>query len=323
MEVPSSRQAILVMAHKRPSHLRHALNALRSADRFSEHSLVVILDGDFPAVRKVVSDQIDPDVLIQVSHPESMSARQKIHRNLSLGLMHAFSDSRVDYCVVLEDDIVVGRDFLSFVDTMMSLGRNDPWFRAVNGFSNFASQSWSDDRAFVRANFGVGWGWALPRRTYVQISRVLERRGDYHWDSLIEPQIRSGYVVNPVRSLVLNAGLDGSGSHTGSEEDSHLAQLMKASFDTTKDRNKQEWGRRVVPLEWRADYVLIDALPQYLRFLVYFAGRCLATIEKFSYDNKSKAPRYLSQIRRTLRKKFFSFFGRMSQRQARKRPSVE
>lgn len=319
MEVAIGSPSILVMGHKRASHLKATLEGLRNARNFNRYRLVVILDGHFPEVREVVENSVDPDLLVETSHPEGWTARHRILENLNLGLKHAFMDERTEYCVVFEDDIVIAPEFLDFVDNVIASRKNDSRFRAVNGFSNFIPQDASDMRAYVRGNFGVGWGWALTRKTYRRIARILDQGGDHHWDSRIEPFIRTGYVINPARSLVRNIGLDGSGSHTSSEEDRILARTIDDSFRKTFREESSDWAKRVVPLRWREDYVLIDAIPIVLRPLAYSIGHMVGVIEAMSNHDWSIIANILQRIRRSLRKRLLPALASLSHKRATKR----
>ena len=315
-----SRPSLLVLGHDRPSHLSRTLLALKVLREFPNYRLFIVLDGNFPAVQEVVENSVSPELIAQSNPPANYAARHRIHYNLRVGLELAFSDPDTPYCVVLEDDIVVSRDFLPFIHSVMSTKRKDPFLRAINGFSSLKEPDYLGGHKFIRGNFGVGWGWALPRRTYRKMKTVLDRKGDFHWDTLVEPIMRTGYVINPVASLVLNIGLDGSGSHTGSRGDDELARALAKSFHAC-DEPDPRFNQVAAPFDWREDYVLLDALSPPLRLLTYAAGHCLRLLSFVKHISSQRGLGFLLKVevplRRLFTKKLLPRLGRHSQSRAR------
>ena len=259
--------------------------ALQESRGFPEHELIVVIDGDWPKTREVITRAATPSFLIETSRDPGSRPRNRILKNLHIGLELAFGPMQAPYCVVVEDDILVADDFLEFVGATYAKFNRNSKFRAVNGFSRLPPSVDHKPEAYVRLNYGVGWGWALPRNSFKQVQKLLLRDGDYHWDSLVEPFMRTGFVVNPVRSRVMNIGFDGSGSHSGTEADREIGEEMARSILA-----KGEWSStrdNLVPAtlksNWRRDAISLDRVNPLLRSFAYVSGFVMLWLESAAY----------------------------------------
>lgn len=285
MQTTSAPATIVVLAHRRADHLFQVVESLRAANGFSRHRVLGIVDGEWPDSMKVLREGLDPELLMRVKHEGGLHPRNRIARNLQIGLDLAFNHFSSPYCIVLEDDIVVSDDFLDFVAAVHAKHAKDPLFRAVNGFSKVSPKAGALPADYVRLNYGVGWGWALPRRSYRQVQKLLARSGDFHWDGLVEPFMRTGYVVNPLRSRVINIGFDGTGAHTGSEGHQTTGRQMVSSLLGPNEWRSTSSNLRLVPRDfpWRQDAVPLDVLGATGRLLAYVAGQGLFMLSALRY----------------------------------------
>lgn len=268
------RACIVFLAHSRVAHATKAIDALSKARGFSEHSLVVIVDGDWPETESAILSLVEPNVLLQPKQECSLPARARILRNLEEALEYGFKELRAPYCVVVEDDIIVSADFLRFIEACMVKFGGNRRFRAVNGFSRTYVTESESAEGFVLGNYGVGWGWALPSSTWWRVRAMFRWPGDYHWDALIEPYIRTGFVVNPIRSRVVNIGFDDSGSHTSNNTHAELGEEMERSFlgDSSwrsDDSSLRQYNGRFL---WRNDYIELGSRGYGFRNLVFLVG---------------------------------------------------
>jgi len=285
MRVDARAPVILLLAHARHDHVLATVSALQKSRGFDNHQLVVVIDGAWPDTVSAVKSVTEPLVLIETQLGAEMFPRHRILKNLQIGLSTAFDILDAPYCVVIEDDIVVSRDFLSFIASVQKIFRRNHKFRAVNGFSRLEPSSDNVPAHYMRTNYGVGWGWALPRKSYRRIKQLLLREGDNHWDSLIEPYLRTGFVVSPGRSRVENIGFDGTGAHSGSLADAQLgAQMSRSKIGESEWVSTIENLRKVAKsTEWRDDAIPLDALSFLNRQLVYATGTLLTWLSRVIY----------------------------------------
>ena len=297
---------IIILAHKRVDHLVQVVESLAGARGIEHHRVVGIVDGNWPASMDIIRSTLSPEVLVEMTHEDGLQPRNRISKNLQVGLRLGFEYFSAPYCVVLEDDIVVSSDFLDFVSSVYLSHRRQPSFRAINGFSRLPPHPRHRASDYVRLNYGAGWGWALPKKSYGQVKKLLERSGDHHWDGLIEPYLRTGYVVNPLRSRVVNIGFDGTGAHTGTALHQQIGREMKTSLVGPDEWSSTPANIReaAVPFLWREDAIAIGSLNVFYRGMAFGAGRMLmmisAVIFQFSNSRWAVAIGPIRKLKRAL-----------------------
>ena len=250
----SKSGAVLLITFKRTEELEQTINHLRSAWDQSYSSLFVILHEDFPGVAKVIEgiDWINPEI-IKVKDNQFESSATKINRNLYLGLSTIFSLAETGFVTVIEDDICVSSDFLKFSAEILGIEIGNSKFMGINGFSG-AEFKPDETETYGRFRFGFGWGWTIPRRTWEIVCEDLKKNPEMHWDGLIEPIIKLGYVVMPHNSKILNVGFGFGASHT-TESTAHELLLTKSFSDAAIDLSAYKPRFSKFDLNWRADAI--------------------------------------------------------------------
>lgn len=253
--------AIVLLTYNRPEHFAKVVRSVKRARAESKSigNFIVVMQGNNSQVMNVIEQELPDALFKQVYHPESLSSKQMINANLKLGLDLAFDNLNCDYAVVVEDDIVVAPDFFVFISQVMDKFKNEKCFRGVNGFSAMQLDVMPEfaNSLFVRCNYGLGWGWAINRRNYRKVFRAWDGTEDEHWDSLVEPYVRTGFVVNPALSLVKNIGLDGSGHHTGVNLRLELAMEKSFNLRTKFSGAIKETSKK---FPWREDCISLSTV---------------------------------------------------------------
>lgn len=246
----SKKRCIVVVCYNRPEALVKTLTAIEKANKRRDPLIIVCQRGN-SEVESMVTDW--PGTHIQriflSEKSVTQSARYLINRNVYTGLSVGFNQG-ADYVTVIEDDIEVHPRFLDFVDQIQNDFGDKRYFRAVNGFSA-RTQSMTTSEGFGMYRFGVGWGWSINRKTWTQLGRFWRGDEDAHWDGIIEPYMRTGFVVMPNFSLIRNLGLNGSGTNTGVNP--VLEQAIEASYNLNTVEVAQRWNLLQSDINWRKD----------------------------------------------------------------------
>lgn len=253
------KPAVVLIAHERTFHLRKVLHSLSANPDFFQHAFVVVIDGANAEVESVVRSTRAPDVLLRLEFASQTPIASRINRATFSGLVASFDLLQASHTVVVEDDVVVSPTFLDFMRRVHHKFRNSRQFMAVNGFSNYCGES---KPGYVRLNYGVGWGWSISRKKFDMIRRFWSDNPNLHWDSLVEGFLRTGFVVNPVYSKVINIGFDRSATHTVGENFVHLVNQMTRSFELGLSGENQ-FGfqeQRLDDFSWREDCLPICSL---------------------------------------------------------------
>lgn len=245
---------IVVFAHRRPAHLRKVLESLRSNELAAQSALVVFVDGprspsDVDMVEEVVRACDDPSGFASVT-----VNRSRFNRGLASSITTGVTQILQSHgrAIVVEDDIVVSRHFLEYMNTALELYRDDPRVASVHGYVYPVGEA-LPETFFLRGADCWGWAtWARAWESYnadaaelakmlhdANLVRLFDFGGHGGYMKMLQDQVRGAndswavrwyasaflnnmYTLYPGNSLVRNIGLDGSGRHCS----------VSANFDT-------------------------------------------------------------------------------------------
>jgi hypothetical protein len=250
--------SILLLAYQRPEVLVKSILSLEKARRVNISDLTVVFqEGDSSVNSQLEGIDWITKRIFRTSYPANNSSAKSINSNIHLGLTESFNNPNCDYVVVIEDDICVSVDFFEFVYSVYSQNNTNKKFRGINGFSGIPRQLTSCEN-YGKYRYGVGWGWVLTRESWNSVQRFWTGNEEEHWDGLVEPYFRSGYIVAPGMSRIQNLGFGNSATHTRSENDLEVAkveQRLTDSFvgDAAQVESKVGFRLAQQDLNWRAD----------------------------------------------------------------------
>lgn len=256
---------IVVFAYNRPDHLTACLESLSANPQAQASELTIYCDGskssedprNVQTVREIAHEwqSRDPNPFADIRIVE-----QPMNRGLANSVISGVSEvlSSHDRVIVVEDDLVVSPDFLSFMNQGLDLYEQETDVISVHGFM-YAVDTDLGQSVFLRG--ADCWGWATWRRgweLYRSNSRVLldelkqrEDRKDFDFNGAFpytkmlqeqaEGKIDSWAVrwyasafladkltLYPGKSLVINTGQLESGTNFSSEvqsRESHVPAL--------------------------------------------------------------------------------------------------
>lgn len=159
---------VVVFAYNRPDHLRQTLTALAAADLAAESRVRVYADGPrneaarepVEAVRRVLDDPAWRD---------RFAAFEVVASDANKGLAQAIIGGVAEVmetagrAIVLEDDLIVSRDFLRFMNDALDFYRDDPSVGSISGFCPLKAPpaGYAHDVMRVPRNCSTGWAtWA-------------------------------------------------------------------------------------------------------------------------------------------------------------------
>jgi len=244
---------IVLFTYNRPGHTRRALEALAGNDGASESDLIVYSDGpktaaDAESVREV------REYLSTVNGFRSVRVTEReANFGLASSVLTGVTEvlGRTPSVVVMEDDLLTSRNFLSFVNAALATYEPRSEIFSVTGY-NYPLRipsSYREDAYLSYRSSSWGWGtwadrwsqvdWALS--DYSQFVRdpqaqELFARGGDDLQRMLEMQMageldswsirfdyahykHDAFCVHPVVSKVQNFGFDGSGVHCDYSDD--------------------------------------------------------------------------------------------------------
>jgi len=251
---------IALFIFKRPEHTRRTLESLAQNPEFAASPLFVYCDGS-----RNVSDVVLVEATRQLVRNWPHPNKTIIERDRNWGLANSIIDGVTCQCnthgkvIVLEDDIVVSKFFLNYMNTALLKYEDDDRVISIHGYS-FPIDG-LPEAFFIKG--ASCWGWATWKRGWdlfdpdgkklhneLLLRKLMHRFNIYSsfpYQRMLLDQIHgrndswavrwyaSALIhdklsLHPGRTLVENIGLDGSGSHCD-QYDGFASELSKTKID--------------------------------------------------------------------------------------------
>ncbi len=237
---------IVIFAYRRPDHLRRTLTSLIRCHGFYESPVIVYFDGprnngekeSIAAVRELAICMLGEGAEYHFSD---------INNGLSRSVITGVTDvvDRFGRAIVIEDDLELSRDFLSFMNSALDRYVDEQRVFQISGY-NFDIPNVNGKESAFFFPFTASWGWATWKRAWDQFDPlasgwevILSDRylrhsfnldGVYDYSTMLVRQMKgqvdswavrwywtvfkaNGLVLFPSHTLVDNKGYDGSGTH--------------------------------------------------------------------------------------------------------------
>lgn len=235
---------IALFTYNRLSHVKQTIESLSNNLLAKDSCLFIFSDG--------WKNETDKESVLQVrQYLNGLKGFKQIeiieaptNQGLALSIINGVTDivNKFGKIIVLEDDLLLSRYFLTFMNEALNKFKNIDSVCNVNGHSNL--KKFPDSTFLIQHTDSWGWGtweraWQLfnPDGAYLLkniIDNNLSSRFDfnnaYHFTQMLEDQVRKKnnswairwkaslflnkkLSINAGRSLVDNIGCDGSGTH--------------------------------------------------------------------------------------------------------------
>jgi hypothetical protein len=243
---------IALFVYKRADHTLRTLEALAECDHAQDSCLTIFSDGpkkpeDEPmvaAVREVIRSRTWCGE-VEIVERES---NRGLANSVMAGVTRLCKEH--DRVIVLEDDLVVSTHFLDYMNTALDRYADEPRVMQISGYMFDAELNIQPDAFFMP--FTTSWGWATWKRAWdhldpdmrawgkiaadPRLKRRFDLDGTYENSTIADLQTKGlldswavrwylsvfdmgGLTLYPTQSMVLNIGMDGSGTHCGKHPD--------------------------------------------------------------------------------------------------------
>jgi hypothetical protein len=250
---------IVLFVYNRPWHTRQTVEALQKNELARESELFIFSDGP-----RSENDKKNVQAVREyIKTITGFRSIRIIDRERNLGLAQSIISgvteivNRYGRIIVLEDDLIVSRYFLDYMNTALNWFEKDERVMSVSGYMFPIEIQVDTDSVFMP--FITSWGWATWKRawdsldsnmeSYASLKKdsTLRRRFDlnnsYFYFRILKAQIQrkidswairwylsvfmlQGLTLFPVRSLVQNIGFDNTGTHT-TRHDAGFSEAQK------------------------------------------------------------------------------------------------
>jgi hypothetical protein len=242
---------VALFAYDRPGHLRRTLEALAACPEAPRTRLLAFCDGPRGA-----ADAVRVAECLEVLRERAWCGEIEITaRTGNLGLARSVAEgvaaafTRFDRVIVLEDDILVSRHFLAYMNEALVRYRDSARVFQISGHS-FPARGYAESPGSSFLPFPTTWGWGTWRRAWkhydpdmsgsealwadAALRRRFDLNGSYPYFRMLRRLRRGGrlgdswgirwywsmfrnegLVLYPHRPLTRHAGEDGSGTNGG------------------------------------------------------------------------------------------------------------
>lgn len=159
---------LLILAFNRPQHIKRLIDSLRP---HAPKKILVGVDGPRPN-KKGDAAKVS-QVLEEISKIDWTSDVELRVREKNLGLRFAVADAvtwaikKYGEVIVVEDDIEVGPEFLTFMSDMLERFRNDPKVGHISGYNLVPEEVLSDPNNMFRFSaIPESYAWATWSRAW-------------------------------------------------------------------------------------------------------------------------------------------------------------
>ena len=248
--------ALVVVAFKRSETFKKVLDAISDTLVPEYWEIIFVQQGNEPKVSALIEafDKL-PSKHLKFDRKETKTSEHAINANVYAGISAAFQNVDVNLVTILEDDILVAKDFLRFNVEISGLHYSDSAFRGINGFSGIQRNP-ENQFTYSKQRYGLGWGWSISRNTWFEVQSFWSGKENFHWDGLVEAFCKTGYVIMPSQSRVMNLGFGQDATHTSDSDevrmietklrDSFVGELPKGS-SFTEVHERQNWRSDCLP----------------------------------------------------------------------------
>lgn len=252
---------IIIFGFDRPRHLENLINSLVKNAETKNSDAYIYIDGptdkinfeNYENVKKLVSQQLP----FRNTYLTIRETNFECKWNIIKGVTEVID--KFNKVIVLEDDLIVGKYFLNYMNSALNLYKNDEKIWHINGYCHPQLIKSKNSAAFGTLAQPWGWGtWKSKWDVFIDekheytnkniISTLTDEErkkfnfynlASYWEDALKFDQIKKnsiwdaywyqtiflnkGLTLFPQISHIQNEGFDGSGLHCGINNDFHTA----------------------------------------------------------------------------------------------------
>lgn len=244
--MPLKDTAIVLFAYKRPAHVRKVLDSIVATEGINQYHLIVFQDGPKNSSEKLDVNKTTEVLTRYKSNFASTefffsNSNQGLAKSVISGLNYAFE--KFNKCIILEDDIVVGPQFISYLQRNLDEHEKSFEIGSVSGFQ-LVNRYWRKKTNLYLSPRHTSWGWGTWKRIWEKVDwdilddncwqvnaidkRIAEAGDDLlgmiklananqidSWSVIFDLNmiVQGLLCVHPVQQYCRNIGMDGTGTH--------------------------------------------------------------------------------------------------------------
>ena len=245
---------IVIFAYNRPNHLLKLLTSLQKNEIIDKTDVFFYIDKAKDSTTVSKNNEVIEIVNRQWNFRNKSIVIRENNYGLKKNILNGVSEviNKYGNVIVLEDDLIVSKNYLEFMNKALDKYKDteDVWH--ITGF-NYKTPYLSKKESYFTTHMNC-WGWATWKNNWNQINNNLSNKieesavQEFNFGNLIQNNyqqillneenlistwaifwyqtifLNRGLCLMPAKTLVYNAGFDGSGINT-SKQDYKLSNL--------------------------------------------------------------------------------------------------
>jgi len=292
-----SRGLLNLATYSRPELLKKCLSSIANAERSQNYPKLIVLQKGDAEVSRIVNEFADQHTQIIEVDGTQRTPLQNINQNRWLSWKSGFENSDIDWMLSVEEDVVLHPSTLLFVEQILNKYSGRHQFRGINLASRLSDIE--NLGTYTELRFGLhGCGAVITRETWDLFTKFEfgDKLDTEPLDALIEPILKTGYMVTPNLSLLEDFGWY-KGTHTSSDStDVHYVEIS-SSFKANRLSLSHEFKMKSANPQWRSDCIVyIDADDVYFKVKLLLVPILRSRIYTWTYSNLRKLSRKIKSL---------------------------
>jgi hypothetical protein len=246
--------AVVFFAYRRPELLEKSVQSFLNAESSKNWKRVLVWQSGHKSMEDKVGELENHfDIVVRCDGSQE-TILSRINFNRIAGMQLAFDSLESDFVLGIEEDSLISYDSLTFIQEVSRRFQKKRAFRGVNLGSIESKDSYSVD-GYSRLRYGLqGQAGGLSKRTWQKSFKILRKseKSLSGWDSLIEYYLKTGYMVTPNLSRMLDEGWN-DGAHAPQDPNHEHYKKLRSGWLGLAKCDPIAYREQNIRHKWRKD----------------------------------------------------------------------
>jgi hypothetical protein len=246
--------AVVFFAYRRPELLEKSVQSFLNAESSENWKRVLVWQSGHKSMENKVGELENHfDIVVRCDGSQE-TVLSRINFNRIAGMQLAFDSLESDFVLGIEEDSLISYDSLTFIQEVFVRFQKKRGFRGVNLGSIESKDSYSVE-GYSKLRYGLqGQAGGLSKSVWKKCFKILRKseKSLTGWDSLIEYYLKTGYMVTPNLSRMLDEGWN-DGAHAPQDPNHEHYKNLRSGWLGLSKCDPITYRELNVRHKWRED----------------------------------------------------------------------
>ena len=262
---------VVFFAYSRPELLAQSVAHFNQAQNSNKWKKILVWQSGYEKM-KLCAEELNPifDLVIQ-TNGDQKTTLAKINFNREVGMLVAFRDFGARFVLGIEEDALISADSLNFIEEMYSRHRKSKKFMGVN-LGSIEPKNEFHHSEYSKLRYGLqGQAGGLTDKAWRKCSELLKTydKDNVGWDSRIEFYLKTGFMVTPNVSRMIDLGWV-NGAHAPSDPNHFHYKSLRDNWFNEEMPDQVDYKEKSVKHRWRKDVVIFKKTNSFIAYLRSF-----------------------------------------------------